>query len=478
MCEYNKESVVSAEEVESILNGIPDIIKVFNLDHKVCFCNEAGYDFYKRVPAEVKGEICYKLLNREDKCEKCYFAQVLRNKKKITIERYVPELNRIMDVCYSPVFDGDGELKFVIERLTDITEKKVIDKLLKDDKDRYEQILNNSPDALLIIVDNKIVLANKEAINLFESNLEDLDNSSVYKYFNEKYKKTIHKRFRNIILNEKSKDIYECELYLKNNKEIHVQLSCGYILYEGNPAILATIRDTSDTKKELNRAAQFQKNNLQINFPGKNLIDVVSSYKPAYTVSGDFYRIHEINDELLVGILIDVRGKGMTAALNVSALNLLFLQEVSVSNDPLTLIENINKKLFRYYDENYIAACCFSLDFNKREFKIVGAGINQFMFKKNGYTVEEKIIKGAFLGMFEDSHFSEMTISFELGDRIFLFSDGLDFVFDEDNIIKRYMSKVSVNEFKHYIDDYLEDTILEFGKLKDDSTMLAIEIKH
>lgn len=39
------------------------------------------------------------------------------------------------------------------------------------------------------------------------------------------------------------------------------------------------------------------------------------------------------------------------------------------------------------------------------------------------------------------------------------------------------MEKVTLNDFKKYIDEYLEDTILDEGKLKDDSTMIGIEIK-
>ena len=79
--------------------------------------------------------------------------------------------------------------------------------------------------------------------------------------------------------------------------------------------------------------------------------------------------------------------------------------------------------------------------------------------------------------MFADSEFVQINLPIERGDRIFLFSDGFDFIFDEDNIIKRYMEKVSISDFKNYIDEYLEDTILEEGNLKDDCTMIAMEIK-
>ena len=58
--------------------------------------------------------------------------------------------------------------------------------------------------------------------------------------------------------------MYDCELNLENNKIISVQLSCSYILYESSSAILMTLRDMSATKKELIRAAEFQKHSAEV----------------------------------------------------------------------------------------------------------------------------------------------------------------------------------------------------------------------
>src|SRR5471030_774664 len=101
-----------------------------------------------------------------------------------------------MDVCCNPVLDEDGEILFIVERLRDITEKKILDKILKDSKEKYKQILNNSPDAIVIIVDNKIVLANYEACNLIGLDYSEIINSNIYKHFPEKHTKALHKRFR------------------------------------------------------------------------------------------------------------------------------------------------------------------------------------------------------------------------------------------------------------------------------------------
>ena len=477
MCKHEQEAVILEKELHGILNGIPDLIKVYNTDYTISFFNEAGYSFYNKTPDEVKGKMCYEILGRKKKCTDCSFEEVMETKQMIIKERYIPELNKFMDVCYNPVLDEEGNITFIVERLRDITEKKILDKILQDSKEKYKQILNNFQDAIVIIVDNKIVLANYEACNLMHLDYSEIIDSNVYQYFQEKEKKDLHKRFRTILSQKNMKDTYEYEFNFLYGKSANFQISYSCIIYEGNPGILAVIRDITDVKLELNKAAELQRKTLQKCFPAEDYINIVSVYVPANIISGDFYRVCKISEDKIIGIIIDVRGKGVSAALSISALDVLFLQEIATSHEPINIVNNLNKKLVSYYEENYIAVCCFSMDFDKKELRVVGAGINQFIFQKKDKEVEEKIVEGAFLGMFENSEFAQQIMSFESGDKIFFFSDGLDFILDKDKIIQRYMRKVSIDKFKGYIEEFLYDTISEVGKLDDDCTMIAIEIK-
>lgn len=132
--------------------------------------------------------------------------------------------------------------------------------------------------------------------------------------------------------------------------------------------------------------------------------------------------------------------------------------------------------MFNYYEENYIAVSCFSIDFYKMEFRIVGAGINKFMIQKRDKDIEEAVAEGTFLGMFEDSEFSEVKLSIESGDKIILYTDGLDFVFDEYKMISKYLRKAGAEKFIDYINEYLDKLIFESGRLDDDCTIIALEI--
>ncbi len=262
-----------------------------------------------------------------------------------------------------------------------------------------------------------------------------------------------------------------------NNKMLDVEISSSFLVYNGKPAVQSVIRDITERKRELNSAAKIQKQILPKEFPIPDKAKMEALYVPAKTVSGDFYMLHKVNDNLVIGIIGDVSGKGITAALNISAFNVLFHEAVLVSNDPSQIIKEINNKVDIYCRERYIAACCFSLDFENYIAKIVGAGINRFIYQNRKDKYEERIIKGPFLGMFENSVFDEQSIHFHTGDKFYFFTDGLDFIYDDNYIKEKYLKTATMTEIVYDFNNYLKDTLTNIKGLKDDSTLLAIEIK-
>lgn len=478
--ENDKSEIVEINnQMKAILDGIPDIIKIHKPDHSVCFFNKAGYDFYKKTPDQIIGHKCYEALDRDKRCSDCFFDQAVEKRKQVSHERYIPELNKVMDVCYNPVFDENGKVRFVVERLTDITEKKIVNKINMDSRKKYMDVMDKIPDPLIIIVDNKIVETNLEACKLFGENYDKIINKSIYRCVEKKYIKPIHRKFQHVLSNRKRKEIFEYEFTIRNEHTFIMQITLSFMLYERQPAILAILRDVTKLKLELKKASLFQKSSLQKEFPLTKYADYKRVYVPAHIVSGDFYRLCPINDHSIIGIIIDVRGKGISAALNISALDVLAYQEINEGNyDPLEIVKALNGMLSDYYEENYIAICCFKIDFKEKKLEAVGAGINRFFYKSINQDIQEITVKGPFLGMFKmDNLFSKTTINLNSGDKLFFFTDGLDFILDENKCIKKYMNEGNISDVTLKIEECIDKDLLYDGKIKDDCTLLSINIK-
>lgn len=459
-----------------IFDAIPDVIKVYKIDRTIIFFNEAACNFYERNPEEVYGKRCCQILDDKKYCDDCQFNKVIKTRKPISIERYYPKANKYMNVCYTPVLDNVGKITYIVERMVDITEKKTSTNLLRKDEKMYREIINAYPDGIMILQDNEIVLANSEINNLLQLSRYKTTEKSVFRYLPEKLRKIMSKVIRNTLKNKDSKVIREYSYLNEKGEKINLQFSLNYILYNGKEAVLAIIRDITELNKSLSMATEIQVSALQKVFPLCEKAAFEYIYYPANTVSGDYFKMYKISNELVVGVLIDVSGNGITAALNISAFDVLFLQEILENQSPLKILNELNLK-YNKYNTNFIAACCFSIDFKNKQATVVGAGINEFLLKKSDCSISRMEVRGPFLGMFENSQFDEKTIKFESGDTFYFFTDGLDFVFDEDRIIQKYMEKAAIGEVKDYINNYLDDVMAENGKIKDDSSMLAIEIK-
>ncbi|MEJ8553175.1 SpoIIE family protein phosphatase [Tepidibacter sp. Z1-5] len=459
-------------KLERVLKGISDIIGVYNPDNTVLFYNEAGYDFFKKSYEEVKGKKCYEMLNRNQNCPNCLCEKAIETKQITQGEKYIPEINKYMEYRYNPVLDDSGKVIFVVEQLRDVTEKKSFENILKESEERYRQIVDISPDAIIITVGGEIVLANKEALK-YQKNLIG---KSAYKYSPD-FAKTMNKKMKQILKNKTKKTTFDYKAVFSDDTKIDIEVSSSYLLYKGKPAILSIIRDITERKRELNSAAKIQKELLKKPFPLVNKAHMESLYIPAKTVSGDFFYTHKVNEDLIIGIIGDVSGKGITAALNISAFNVLFNEEVLINNDPSKIVHSLNKKVAKYIGERYIAVCCFSFDFRKNESKIVGAGINQFIYQNNKGNTENRIVRGPFLGMFEDSEFDEKIIHFKSGDKFYFFTDGLDFIFDNEEIKEEYFKTITITELKNNIKSSLKSMLTDVEGIKDDCTLLALEIK-
>lgn len=226
----------------------------------------------------------------------------------------------------------------------------------------------------------------------------------------------------------------------------------------------------------VDKAAHLQKQYLQKEFPIPDKVNMDTLYIPSKTVSGDFYHMEKINDNLVVGVICDVSGKGVTAALNISAFNVLFHDAVFANQNPVNILNDLNVKVAGFLGETYIAACCFSFDFKNNIAKVAGAGINQFMYSSNKEYYEEKDVKGPFLGMFKDSIFEQEIIYFKPGDKFYFLSDGLELMFSDNKLRNDFTNILEINELVKFLHSYLADMQTENGSIKDDCTLIAIEM--
>ncbi len=159
----------SVNFTEAVLDSIPDVIGIQDLNHRIIRYNAAGYRFLGRTPENTVGQKCYELIGRSSPCRVCATTQVYKTKKAERVEKYVDEMDKWIDVRAYPVFDDNGEILQIIEHIRDISREKKTEIRLHESHERLIAILN-SIDASIYVADmntHEIIFMNQHMIQDF-----------------------------------------------------------------------------------------------------------------------------------------------------------------------------------------------------------------------------------------------------------------------------------------------------------------------
>jgi sigma-B regulation protein RsbU (phosphoserine phosphatase) len=157
-------------------------------------------------------------------------------------------------------------------------------------------------------------------------------------------------------------------------------------------------------------------------------------YIPTGQVGGDFFSIIPINEHEAGIVLCDVMGHGVHAAL-ITAMQRIIVDEMAPqAHSPTLFLEGLNQRLHeilrRLPTPIFITAIYVTINTSNNRIKFADAGHPQPLhIRENGHVVE-LLGKSTFttslpLGMIEDPSYPTQEISFEPGDKLLLFTDGL-----------------------------------------------------
>ncbi len=200
--------------------------------------------------------------------------------------------------------------------------------------------------------------------------------------------------------------------------------------------ILTEFQDRVNNEMEL--ASRLQMGMLPV-LPGVAPgIQYTHRYLPAEGIGGDIYAITPLPDGSTAMMIADVSGHGVTAALISSMVKTSFESQLRLSLDPLAWAVGMNQDLSRNtLAEQFATAFLAHLDPATGEMAYVVAGHPAPFKIPSGNPgapgkPEQLSGMGFMLGIDAELSFTSQRTSFLVGDRLVLFTDGLEEVERED----------------------------------------------
>lgn len=144
-------------------------------------------------------------------------------------------------------------------------------------------------------------------------------------------------------------------------------------------------------------------------------------------VGGDLYDVAQLNNGSILLLLADVSGKGMGAALLMS--NVLAAFRILYCAQDFNLLEvtsRVSKELLRVSrSEDFATLFACELCPKTHSLRYINAGHNPPMMVRRDGNVEQLEASGIPIGAFDISDWEVSCLEFELGDFLFMFTDGV-----------------------------------------------------
>ena len=208
--------------------------------------------------------------------------------------------------------------------------------------------------------------------------------------------------------------------------------------------------------EQLRLAGLVQQDFLPTRLPSCDGLRWATTFLPAEWVSGDIYDIIRIDEQHIGFYVADVVGHGIPAALLTIFLKQALLMRETVEStyrvfSPAEVMKNLNVRMAAQKLSGYqFATCCYCLlNVKTLELTFARAGHPYPVLIRPQEQLQQLEIRGALLGVFEHSEYIQQTIQLQSGDKLLLYSDGVEpFIAGFDDI-----TGLNFNEEFHEISD-------------------------
>jgi hypothetical protein len=215
-------------------------------------------------------------------------------------------------------------------------------------------------------------------------------------------------------------------------------------------------------------------------------VRVLTEYMPAHAVGGDFFDFIDLGQGRVLGVIGDVSGKGVTAALTMARVSNDVRRLAAESSGPAELLERLNHTLVsRLRDDRFVTALAVLLDLPNRRWVFANAGhVLPLLRRSTGVVSRVAYSSGPPLGIVAHAQYREEVISVASKDILLLATDG---VFEILSASRRPCSTMGQCQFTDLVSgathdiDEIGDRIratarTAAGGSRDDLTLLGLQV--
>ncbi|MGB7567914.1 MAG: SpoIIE family protein phosphatase [Chitinivibrionales bacterium] len=191
----------------------------------------------------------------------------------------------------------------------------------------------------------------------------------------------------------------------------------------------------SAMEEDLLLARKIQAAMVPQRMPAIEGLEMASLYLPSGAVGGDLFDVIQLTEDVLVLVIFDVAGHGVSAALISAMAKVSFSNHIRSVTSPRAVMERVNAEMIQNISADYyLTAIVAYLDMHDNKLTYCNAGhAYPIIFRRNERVLMPLCSTGVFVGVSDKGYYEEKSVHCNPGDWLFLFTDGIYRMFRADN---------------------------------------------
>jgi diguanylate cyclase (GGDEF)-like protein/PAS domain S-box-containing protein len=252
----DKSRLISADEESkflcAVLHGIQDAVLLHDTDGNVLFYNQKLLSMLDVEEQKMETLGSFFDFSADDinfQAGMKFFADAVEGKDQVfTWQIKRPEDGSVLDAEVFLTRIKHGRKWTVLATIKDITDKKRIEQDLVNSEKRYRQLVEYSPDGIVIHRDGVIKYINPAGAKIFGGAAEDILGCEVLSFFQEEDRPMIADRLKKLYGQEASMPVAEAKMLRRDGRIAHVEFAAIPFSLDGRTAVQVVIRDVTQKK--------------------------------------------------------------------------------------------------------------------------------------------------------------------------------------------------------------------------------------
>ncbi|EMA59862.1 PAS domain S-box protein [Halorubrum lipolyticum] len=154
---------------------------------------------------------------------------------------------------------GSEQYAVLGQRIRNVVSRHRVRVQKQEIETRAETILEASPDAIVVSVDNEFVYANAAAVSLYDvSDRSELLGRQVGEFIHPNYRDDVNRQLEAVESRERHTDHIPRTLLTLEGTEIPVEVTARHVTWEGNTGVVAIVRDLSQQEEHIRQQERYE----------------------------------------------------------------------------------------------------------------------------------------------------------------------------------------------------------------------------